>query len=271
MRYYSNTAQAATLENAGGISTGTTNIVLSTTNGLPTSFPFTLRLDPDTANEELVSVTSGSGTGGSPYVVTRAYDGTTAKSHTQGSPVVHSGSAADLRLPQEHMANVTPGDVHGLPVSAWNETTIIVKSSDQAYNNDTVLNDDTTLKFNAQASSVYRVELFAMIAGASGGDVKVSWSVPAGATGTRSVIGPATESTTRNNTTVQVGAHSLTAEIGYGLSALEPTLPIALQERFILTTSGTSGMVTMRHAQITSNATVTNVKAGSYMLVTKLS
>lgn len=105
MRYYSNTATATTLENSGGITPTSTQLILGTTTGYPTQFPFTLRLDPDTPVEEIVTVNSGAGTGGSPYVVSRGSDGTTARSHAQFSVVTHGFSARDLREPQEHMAD----------------------------------------------------------------------------------------------------------------------------------------------------------------------
>jgi hypothetical protein len=270
MRYYSNVAVLTTLSNVGGISSGATEITPASTTGFPSQYPYTLRLDPDTSNEELVTVTGPKVGSPGTLLVTRGSDGTTAKTHAAGSTIVHGVSARDFQEPQDHMANVTPGSVHGLPLSAWNEQQVLFKNSDQAYSNDTSLNDDTVLKFTAAANSVYRVELFAMISGASGGDVKVAWTVPAGSTGLRSCLGPADTATTRNNTTMQVGAHPFTSEIGYGLSATEPTLPIGLQERFILTTAGTSGQVVFRHAQRTSNATQTIVRAASYMIVQKL-
>lgn len=105
MRYYSNTAVATTLANSGGITPTSTQLILDSTTGYPTQFPFTLRLDPDTQNEELVTVNSGAGTSSSPYVVSRGSDGTTAKSHAQYSPVTHGFSARDLREPQDHMAD----------------------------------------------------------------------------------------------------------------------------------------------------------------------
>lgn len=105
MRYYSNTAGATTLENSGGITPTSTQLILGNTTGYPTQFPFTLRLDPDTPVEELVTVNSGAGTGGSPYVVSRGSDGTTARSHAQYSVVTHGFSARDLKEPQDHMAD----------------------------------------------------------------------------------------------------------------------------------------------------------------------
>lgn len=106
-RKYSNTAAATTLENVGGITPTSTAIVLGNVSGYPTTFPFTLRLDPNTAKEELVTVNSGAGTSASPYQVTRGVDGTSAKSHSQFAVVTHGFSARDFREPQEHIDSVT--------------------------------------------------------------------------------------------------------------------------------------------------------------------
>lgn len=105
MRYYSNTAVATTLENSGGITPTSTQIILGSNSGYPTQFPFTLRLDPDTPNEEIVTVNSGGGTVGSPYVVSRGADATTARTHAQYSVVTHGFSARDLKEPQDHIAD----------------------------------------------------------------------------------------------------------------------------------------------------------------------
>lgn len=105
MRYYSNTAVATTLENSGGVTPTYTQLILGSTTGYPTQFPFTVRLDPDTPTEELVNVTSGGGTAANPYVVQRGYDGTVARSHSQYAVVTHGFSAKDFKEPQDHMAD----------------------------------------------------------------------------------------------------------------------------------------------------------------------
>lgn len=270
MRYYSNVAVLTTLSNIGGISAAATEITPTSTTGFPSQYPYTLRLEPDTANEELVTVTGPKSGSPGTLVITRASDGTVAKTHAAGSVIVHGVSARDFQEPQNHIASVTPGSVHGLPLSAWDEQQVIFKNADQSYANDTTLNDDTVLKFNAEANSRYRVELFAMVSGVSGADVKCAWGVPSGSSGLRSVLGTASNSTTRNSTLMQAGAHPLTGEVSYGLSQTEPTLPIGIQERFIITTAGTAGTVVFRHAQSVANATPTIVKASSYMIVQKL-
>ena len=268
MRYYSNIAALATLTNVGGISTGATEITPSTTTGFPSQYPYTLSLEPDTSNEELVTVTGPkSGTPGT-LVITRASDGTTAKSHAAGSVIIHRVSARDLQEPQTHIASVTPGSVHGLPNSAWEDSKTIFKQVDQGYNNDVTLNDDTVLKFAVQAGYLYKVELFAMASG-SGGDIVLAWSVPAGSTGLRAVLGPTAGSSNRDNTAMRVGAHAWTTPVSYGLNT-DNNLWVTIQERFIINIV-TAGNVVLQHAQAVSNNGQTVMRAPSYMTVTRLS
>jgi hypothetical protein len=267
MRYYSNTAAVSTISTTGGISTGSTEVSFSTTTGFPSQYPYTLRLDPDTSNEELITVTGPKGGSPGVYLITRAQDGTTAKSHTQGSPVVHGVSARDFQESQDHIANITPAAVHGLPESAWEPEFTIYKSTDQSYSSDTTLNDDTVLKFSVVANTKYRVQLYAMATGA-GGNIKFAWSVPSGATGVRAVTGPAANSTSRDDTNVRIGVHNFSSEIIYGLNSVSTYAGI--QETFVIAIGANAGTVTLQHAQSASSVDPTVMRASSFMIVKKL-
>src|ERR1700748_2866163 len=108
LRVFSDSAPAVNLLGAtttsGGISNSDTNLVLSASlnSYFNSTFPFELRLEPDTANEEVVLVNSGTGQVGSPYVITRGYSngvtgsGLTARAHAQGAAVRHGFSAVDI-------------------------------------------------------------------------------------------------------------------------------------------------------------------------------
>jgi hypothetical protein len=106
-RYYSSTAVNTTLSN--GITASQTTMVVGTTSGFPTSFPYTLAVGFDTGTEELVNVTAASGT---TLTIVRGQDGTTGQTHDAGAVVKHVISARDLREPQEHIAAIS--DVHGV-------------------------------------------------------------------------------------------------------------------------------------------------------------
>ena len=79
----------------------TTGVVVVSISGFPTTFPYTLILDPDTSKEEVVTVTSGSTT---TLVITRGQDGTTAFAHAAGTSVRHGVSAREFKELQTHIA-----------------------------------------------------------------------------------------------------------------------------------------------------------------------
>jgi hypothetical protein len=120
----SNTSVPDTLRVSGGgnLSTSATSIYAGTgaPAGYPTSFPWILQIEPGTANFEMVLVISGAGTSASPWIITRAADGTTAKTHTSGVAIAHTMSATDLTTAASHYAAGSSGTpVHNLPAAAW--------------------------------------------------------------------------------------------------------------------------------------------------------
>jgi hypothetical protein len=106
-RYYSSVAQDTTL--TANIVSGAGSMVVGSTTGFPTSYPFTLAVDYDTATEELVSVTAAAGL---TLTITRGIDGSSPQAHNIGAVVRHVISAQDVREPQNHMA--ASSGVHGV-------------------------------------------------------------------------------------------------------------------------------------------------------------
>lgn len=97
-RYYSSTAQRTTL--ASSCSNSDTTLSVTAVSGWPSSFPYTICIDQDTINEELVSVTARSGT---TLTVTRGIDGTAAVAHSAGATVNHAVSAQDFNEPNQFL------------------------------------------------------------------------------------------------------------------------------------------------------------------------
>ena len=75
---------------------------------------FTVVIDPDTANEEIVYVTS---VVGNALTVTRAQDSTTAKSHATGAKIRHMATGADFTIAEQHRN--AAAQVHGLVTSSY--------------------------------------------------------------------------------------------------------------------------------------------------------
>jgi hypothetical protein len=97
-------------------STSATTITLNNTTGLP-AVPYVLVIDPDTASEEVVLVTSNAS---SPTLtVTRAIEASgglgVAKTHTNGAIVKHMIVGSDLQIVHDHFSNdnTTTGTAHG--------------------------------------------------------------------------------------------------------------------------------------------------------------
>lgn len=93
-RYYSSTAARTTL--AADINSSVTTVGVTAVSGWPASFPYTIIIDQDTINEEVVTVTARTGT---TLTVVRGVDGTTGVSHSNGAAVNHGVSARDFDEP----------------------------------------------------------------------------------------------------------------------------------------------------------------------------
>lgn len=107
-RFYSSTAAETTL--TGGISNSATTMVVASVSGFPVSYPYTLVIDKDTTNEEIVTVSEASGT--TLTLSARGADGSLATTHSAGAVVTHMATARDFREPQEHIA--AEQNVHGI-------------------------------------------------------------------------------------------------------------------------------------------------------------
>jgi hypothetical protein len=110
-RYYSSTAVTTTL--AASIGASDTSLQVASSSGFPSSYPFTLLLEKDSANEEIVTVLA---IVGSAYTVTRGVDGTSARSHSAGTSVEHGVSALDFTDFRSHQA--AAANVHDIGATA---------------------------------------------------------------------------------------------------------------------------------------------------------
>lgn len=102
-RKYSNKSVVTTIANVGGISASDTSLIIADTTGYPTTFPFTIRINPGSASEEIVDVNSGLGTVASPYQISRGVDGSTALPWSAGTTVVHGFTARDFSELQDQI------------------------------------------------------------------------------------------------------------------------------------------------------------------------
>lgn len=126
-RYYSATAQPTILTSA--ITPSTTNILVQQTVGFPVNTPYILALDYNNPSEEVVLVTAQTGTS---LTVIRAYDGTSATSHSAGAAVRHTWSAIDGTDARVHEGNTA--NVHGVLGNVVGDTDVQTLSNKTLFN-----------------------------------------------------------------------------------------------------------------------------------------
>jgi hypothetical protein len=110
-RYYSSTAVKTTLSSSIGSSD--TSMTTASMSGFPSSYPYTLILEKDSANEEIVTVTALVGTS---LTITRGVDGTSGRSHSAGVSVEHGVIALDFTNLRAHEA--AAANVHDIGAGA---------------------------------------------------------------------------------------------------------------------------------------------------------
>jgi hypothetical protein len=108
-RYYSAIAQDTTLTSA--VTSGITTLVVGAVAGYPSTYPYILAVDYNASAEELVLVTSASGT---TLTVTRGYNGTSAQAHSAGAVIRHVAAAIDFTDAQTHYNTALSAGAHGV-------------------------------------------------------------------------------------------------------------------------------------------------------------
>jgi hypothetical protein len=132
-RHYSSVASEKEL--ASPVDGSTLSITLDNVTGLPGQFPYTLIVDVDTDDEEIVTVTNAAGT---TLTVTRGEDGTVGLSHEQGAKVIHGMTARDLQESRDHEDATT--NAHG--VGSGNS--VVGTNTVQTLEGKTIDGDDNT-------------------------------------------------------------------------------------------------------------------------------
>jgi hypothetical protein len=140
--------------------------------------------------------------------------------------------------------------------------------------NTTLALSNTLFTPTLDASTTWEIEFHLIVSGIQAADFKTDWSSPAGATAPgggsaiRMSAGPAVATTDRDNTLMTIHSSNFTTTIPYGCDTVGS--PIYVTERSVVLIGATPGVVGIRWAQNTSNATGTNIAAGSYMKWTKI-
>jgi hypothetical protein len=153
-RQYRSTVEAKTLSVA--INNSVTTMTLNSVTTLPSTYQYTLVIDPDTATEEIVTVTASAG--GNSLTIVRGIDGTSAQAHAAAAVVKHMITARDLQEPQDHIAATSA--VHGVTGS------VVGTTDTQTLTNKTVnLTSNTLTGTTAQFNTALSDGNFATISG----------------------------------------------------------------------------------------------------------
>jgi hypothetical protein len=172
-RQYRSTVEAKTL--SSGINNSVTSMTLNSVTTLPSTYPYTLVIDPDRATEEIVTVTATGG--GNVLTITRGQDGTSAQSHDAAAVVKHMITARDLQDAQNHIEASSGGytitndgegnttkSLHGIDTG---EGVVVGTLKTQTLTNKTLnLTNNTLTGTKAQFNTAMSDADFATIAGA---------------------------------------------------------------------------------------------------------
>jgi hypothetical protein len=135
----------------------------------------------------------------------------------------------------------------------------------------TTLADDPDLTTTLAANAVYWVQMWLHFVSQTTPLIQTAWTVPSGATGNRGVIGPGSSSNqaSSDNVSGRFGVHGFATSIVYGTRGAT-TNQLGCSETAVVFTSSSSGTLALQWAQNTSNATASQMSAGSVMLVKRL-
>lgn len=146
--------------------------------------------------------------------------------------------------------------------------TTVVKLATESVTNSAAMQDDDELAAPVLANATYRVQLMLLYDAPAAGDIQIGWSGPSGATLTWTPGGAATSEGTPfalASMNLQTRTISEIAAIGGSSSN-----GVMADVTGTLIVGGTAGTLQFRWAQNTANATATNVRASSHLILTRI-
>lgn len=204
-----------------------------------------------------VAELSGDATTSGSNVVTLATSGVSAA--TYGSATARPVITFDAK----GRATTATTTTLNVPVS-------VVKSADESVTSSTVLQDDDELLVAVVANAVYMVEATVFVTGATAGDVKVTFALPASATGViglagQILAGASSDDWHRMNTVIDFVTPDF---MNFGVISTTQPQPVTVAGSIF--TGASAGTLQMQWAQNASSGTATVVKKGSWLRVTRV-
>lgn len=175
-------------------------------------------------------------------------------------------TAADIGADAAGAASAAVGALSAL-------TQTVVKSVDESRTSTTTVADDGHLFASLEANSVYRFSSTLLFDGPEAADATITYTVPSGATGGWAPFAGTLGTTVPDGSAqLKVAARQFASNSDIGVMTSSATLAgIMAMPRGIVTTGATPGLLRLRWAQQTSNATPVVLKAGSLLEVVKIS
>lgn len=156
-----------------------------------------------------------------------------------------------------------------LPIYGTGEKYILKTSDESLANTTTVQADNELFVSDLESNSIYKINLKMGAYGPTAADIKVNWELGGSAVGltNRHCVGPASSSTNNLDTNAMVGIRGITAQNPYGL---DTSIFSNIQEEFLIQTTGSTGSIQCKWAQVTSNATRITVTTDSYIVYKRI-
>lgn len=152
-------------------------------------------------------------------------------------------------------------------------TQLKVKTADEPRTSTTTVSDDGHLFASLEANSTYRFRAMLLFDGPEAADASITFTVPSGASGGWSPVAGTLGTTVPDGSAqIKMAARQFGSNSDVGVMASSATLAgLMVLPHGIVVTGATPGLLRLRWAQQTSNATAVNLKAGSTLEVVKVS
>jgi hypothetical protein len=150
-------------------------------------------------------------------------------------------------------------------VNTWFIPLAVVKPGDESATSNTTLHNDAALVLPVAVSSAYEFSCYIFFQAFAGGDIKWTWTGPAGITLVYDSLHNEGGGTLLNASATTYGLASAGQAAGGGAGVNE-----AIVMRGTCVTGGTAGNLQLQWAQQTSSATATIVKANSHLVLRRI-
>jgi hypothetical protein len=179
------------------------------------------------------------------------------------------GDAPNVPIDIQALAESVDTDTGTIATSVTNQAAriqLIVLTADESRVSTTTLSN-TALTLPVKANKQYKFEIYCPYQAATSGDLKYDITFPAGASMRHTPFGPAVAQLTNVTppATERVGASPADGDgVNMGGNSNSATQTLMLLKGS-LRTAGTAGSITLRIAQVTSSATASMIRSGSYI------